>query len=225
MADSYTDGTIEGQHGATIEFLPNITVGDTTTRAFNVNYVNEDENFSPPSTFNGRVLVACSVPTDIGAGLLRYTATYCEIPAARTEYSSGTYTSPPTYTNREEVILYRRTVGTTPSTGLIPTVSDPSRTRFFSQIQKPSETRVVGARIEVSYTRTPQSAQIFTEESFEIIQAEPSIYQSVYFGVDVTREDEGAITVVPTGDVGVIQGTTVTRWLGPIYEVRTAYRL
>ena len=91
--------------------------------------------------------------------------------------------------------------------------------------RKASETNIVAARIEYSYTLVPTSVQLLEKESFEIVDEPVSYEQETFLGYSgVWVWDAGGKTVIPTGDTGVLEGTTIRKWKGPIFEVVTVYQ-
>lgn len=147
-------------------------------------------------------------------GVIEFVRTFANIPQSRTDYSSGTYTSPPEYDSERIITLYSSITG------------NPIRTARRYYVKTSARTTVVGARLEYSYTTLPNSINILTQEGFEIIKEEPrGFYEATYGQFVVQEEDNGAVSIIQTGDANVIEGTKVKQWMGDIYEVVTTYKI
>ena len=154
-----------------------------------------------------------TAPVSISGGFIEFIRVFSMIPKSFVDYSSGVYTTQPTYSTRQTVILYSTVNG------------DPLRVRKTYPIQDASKTETVAARVEYSFTTNPAQILTKTIEGFQIDQDEPSISDGTYFGNQVTIEDEGQINVTTTGDIGVLEGTKIRKWKGDIYEISTIYKL
>lgn len=157
----------------------------------------------------------CSdTPTNsISGGVIEFVRTFANIPAAYTTYSSGVETKAPQYGEKQTITLYSTLNG------------DPLRTKKTYPLENASQTSVVAARVEYSFTITPDTETTLTAESFEISTAAPSTYSDTYLGYPVTVEDEGAVTVNVLGDANVLEGTKIEEWRGDIYRVTTTYKV
>ena len=168
-----------------------------------------------PSGFTDVTARFCgdSAPASISGGLVEFVREFANVPLPHTDYSSALFTSAPTFGSRSEIIQY------------VPLSQDPFRVRRTQYERKASETNIVAARVEYSYTLVPTSVQLLEKESFEIVDEPVSYEQETFLGYSgVWVWDAGGKTVIPTGDTGVLEGTTIRKWKGPIFEVVTVYQ-
>lgn len=151
-------------------------------------------------------------------GMLEFVRVFAMVPQARTDYATATYTSPPVYSKKTRVNT------SVVSTSGIPQVA-PSAITVSWEIRTPAQTKVFAARVEYSYTTTPETVPLLTESGFEVIQSPAFTAQSRYFSYSVLETNDGEKSVVVTGDSRVLEGTKITQWMGDIFEVATAYRV
>lgn len=208
------DFTVEKVVDYSIEY-PLTEFGNTTTKVYKMIGRVNAANYTPGASLAGASGVYCGdlTPTSISGGMIEFTRLFCSaVPPSRTDYSSGTYTFPPVYGTKNTPTRYD-------SNG------DPSRYRVSNYAISPARTEVVATRVEISYTTSPELVAVKTAETFEVVQSEGSITTGLLFGNSVTFDNEGELVINFSGDLGVTEGTTIRRWLGPIFEVSTSYKI
>ena len=213
MSALKTDGTFTSAaiHGAARFSCP--IEGDSATTQFEQDYMVTFANYSPlaigtaHATLTAHYLLRESPLEDMGGGIAKFTRTYCEVPANRSEYETFAYNF----------------IGfwIPPSVGGI---GSQGRDRF---------TQTVISRIDYTYALTTPPAMIlaqqYTISSDATLKLDFLFYAANINDSNISVEDYQTLVSTTHTNIAtqgiVAEDSRISRWQGTIYERATRYIL